>query len=129
MAAASQDRHPESPGVRAYRIWVAVASAGMVTLCGMILSTVKETSNDVTTLKVDMSQLKAAQGHQNERIAEIIRRNEQQDDKISKLREDYLTVLNRVHFPAPAPAPPPFQPPAPPPAAVVPSAPSLRVYP
>lgn len=127
---ASQDRHPESPGLQAYRVWVAVASAGCAALCGLIYSTVRETSNDVATLKVDMGQIKITQGHQNSRIERVELRNDQQDERLAKFQEEFWKAINRLTFsPPPVPTPPP-PPPFPPPApAVVPSTPSLRVYP
>lgn len=106
--AGSNGGHDASPGLQAYRIWVSVATAGMVVLCGLILSTVKETSNDVNALKVDMGQIKSAQAHQNSRIDRIEKLNDQQDERLIKFQDEFWKTINRINFsPPPIPTPPP----------------------
>lgn len=106
MATDPSGRHHDGPGVQAYRWWVATASAGMVALCVMIYSTVKETANDVTTLKIGLSMVTATQNHQNLRLDGIERRNDLQDDKIGKLQEEFWRLPQLRPAPAPAPREP-----------------------
>lgn len=78
--------HRESKGVSAYRWWLSVGMSATLALVGLILTTVKETANDVTLLKVQVSAMAATQLHQSARIDAIERRNDAQDTSIIDLQ-------------------------------------------
>ena len=80
------DAPRDTRGVLAYRWMLGVASGATSLLALLILATVKETAADVNTLKIDVSTVKATQGHQNARIDGVERRNDQQDGKIDDLQ-------------------------------------------
>jgi hypothetical protein len=83
----SEQPAKDSRGIQAYRWWMAVGVAATATLAGLILTTVKETATDVSTLKAGFASLTTTQIHQGARLDAIDRRNDQQDQKIEGLQQ------------------------------------------
>lgn len=80
------DGNGSGRGVQAYRWMVSLGMAATVALAGLILSTVKETANDVTNLKIQFSTLTTTQFHQSSRMDSMDRRNDGQDNAIGELQ-------------------------------------------
>ena len=76
-----------SRGVQAYRWWISVGMTATLALVGLILTTVKETASDVTSLKIAISNLTTTQSHHTSRMDSIDRRNDLQDQKIETLQQ------------------------------------------
>jgi hypothetical protein len=89
-----------SPGMQAYRWWVAVGVAATTALAWLILTTVKETAADITALKIGFSGLTTTQVHQGARLDAIEKRNDQQDEKIGDLQRQVWRMTPSVPAPA-----------------------------
>jgi hypothetical protein len=129
MSDAPKLLHHDSRGVQAYR-WIMMGGVALISALSLrVLAQIDATAQKVETLQLQVGLFNSRIDAHVERLNTIDRRNDLQDVKIDDLQR--LVWRRPADDPPtmPTPSPAPYRPPSQPPAAIVPSAPSLKVYP